>query len=194
MPKVLRQVEGTDTMADAEAAKATMIANLPQKTGKALPAWIKVVKKSGLEKHGQIVKLLKSEHDVTHGFANLIAHEALSSGEEIDLVATQYAGKKADLRPILNAVLKAIKPFGRDIEIAPKKTSVSLRRKKQFAVVIPATNSRVDVCIQLKGESVTKRLLAAKGGMTTHKVGVTELHEIDKELVAWLREAYNRAG
>lgn len=181
-------------MADPEAQKATMIANLKEKTGKALPAWLTVLKKSGLQKHGEIIKMLKGDHGVTHGFANLISHEFLHAGEETtDLVEAQYAGKKADLRPILDKVLKAIKPFGKDIEIAPKKTSVSLRRKKQFAVVVPATNSRVDVCIQLKGEAPTKRLLAAKGGMTTHKVGVTDPKEIDKELVAWLKEAYKRA-
>lgn len=180
-------------MADVDAAKATMLANIPVKTGKSLSAWLGIIRKSGLEKHGEIVKMLKAEHGVTHGFANLIGHEALSSGDDTDLVTSQYGGKKAPLRPILDAVVKAVKRFGRDVEIAPKKASVSLRRAKQFAVVVPATSARVDVCIQLKGTPPTKRLVAAKG-MTTHKVGVSSPGEVDKELVAWLKDAYGQAG
>lgn len=184
-------------MSDPEAAKASMIANLPEKTGKSLPEWIEVLSATGLEKHGEQVKHLKAEHGVTHGFANLIAHEtrAASAGgqpEPEDLVAAQYSGKKEPLRPILDAVLAATSGFGGDVEVSPKKRSVSLRRSKQFAVVQPSTNSRVDVCIQLKGESATDRLKAA-GGMTSHKVGVTSVDQVDDELVGWLRDAYGRA-
>ena len=51
---------------------ASMIANLQEKTGKSLPQWLKITKAAKLEKHGQIVKLLKTDYGVTHGFANLI--------------------------------------------------------------------------------------------------------------------------
>ena len=66
---------------------ATMMANIPEKTGKPLSEWIEIIAKSGLEKHGAILKLLKEEHGVTHGFANLIAAKARETGEEVDLVA-----------------------------------------------------------------------------------------------------------
>ena len=59
-------------------AKA-MIANMKEKTGKTLEQWIKVASKSGGPKHGGIVKHLKSEHGMTHGFANLVAHKTLKS-------------------------------------------------------------------------------------------------------------------
>ena len=62
-----------EEMADA------MIANMKEKTGKTLEQWIAVAKKSGEEKHGQVVKFLKTEHGMTHGFANLIAHKHLKS-------------------------------------------------------------------------------------------------------------------
>ena len=64
-----------------EEMAASMIANLKEKTGKTLPQWLKITKAAKLEKHGQIVKMLKSDHGVTHGFANLIAHETLNQGK-----------------------------------------------------------------------------------------------------------------
>jgi hypothetical protein len=83
------------------------------------------------------MKFLKGEHGVTHGYANTISilyRQELEGGPpaEKDLVAEQYAGAKAGLRPIYDAVLAAVSKFGTDIEIAPKKTYVSLRRNKQF--------------------------------------------------------------
>ena len=55
---------------------AKMIDNLPEKTGKTLPQWTKIVSAEKFAKHGEIVKWLKAEHGVTHGYANLIAHHA----------------------------------------------------------------------------------------------------------------------
>ena len=78
---------------------ATMIANIPEKTGKPLPEWIAIIEKSGLEKHGAILKLLKDEHGVTHGFANLIAAKARETGEDVDPVAAQYSGLKRRCAP-----------------------------------------------------------------------------------------------
>ena len=74
----------------------TMIANFKEKTGKTLEQWIKIAKKSDLAKHGEIVKLLKADHGMTHGFAYLVAHKTLKSdagsvSDSTDLVAAQYA-------------------------------------------------------------------------------------------------------
>lgn len=177
---------------------ATMIANLKEKTGKTLEQWLKLLAKSDLEKHGEIVKYLKAEHGVTHGFANLIAHMHLkgglpepSSGGN-DLVDAQYAGAKADLRPIYDAVAKAVRKFGKDVEFAPKKAYVSLRRNKQFAIVQPSTKTRVDVGIQLKGAPPTGRLEKAGSfnSMVSHRVRLESVKDVDKELIGWLREAY----
>ena len=38
-----------------------MIENLRKNTGKSLEEWISIVKKTGIEKHGEIIKYLKSE-------------------------------------------------------------------------------------------------------------------------------------
>ena len=172
----------------------TMIDNMPEKTGKSLEDWQTLVSTSGLSKHGDIMKLLKGEHGVTHGFANLIAQKCIGNldvGAE-DLVANQYKGKEA-LKPIHDVIVDFVKTFGNELEISPKKTSVSLRRKKQFALIQPSTKTRIDLGINLKGVEPTGRL-EAMSGMCTHKVRLTSLDEFDAEVQAWVREAFERAG
>ncbi len=182
-----------------EAMAATMIANLKEKTGKTLQQWLPIVKAAKLEKHGQIVKFLKTDHGLTHGFANLIGHEALKQGQAAattdSLVDAQYAGPKNDLRPIYDAILKAIKKFGRDVEEAPKKAYVSFRRNKQFAIVQPSTKTRVDVGINLKGHPADGRLenSGSFNTMVSHRVRIESVKDVDKQLIGWLKQAYESA-
>ena len=179
-----------------------MVANMPEKTGKPLADWVAIVKASGLEKHGEMVKLLKSEHGMTHGFANLVAHEVRGGvatklpDPSSDLVAAQYAGDKAVLRPIHDAIADAVAGFGGDVEQAPKKTYVSLRRAKQFGLIQPSTKTRVDVGINLKGHAPEGRLEASGSfnAMVSHRVKLTSVDEVDAELIAWLKAAYDAAG
>ncbi len=178
---------------------ASMIANMKEKTGKTLPQWLRVARAAKLEKHGEILKLLKGEHGMTHGFANLVAHKTLASdagsADAIDLVAAQYAGPKAGLRPIYDALIREIKKFGKDVEIAPKKSYVSIRRNKQFALIQPSTKTRVDVGINLKGEGTTTRLEASGSfnSMCSHRVRLSSGKDVDRELIAWLKQAYDRS-
>ena len=182
-----------------EEMAAAMKANMKEKTGKTLAQWLKLAKASGETKHGMIVKHLKSEHQLTHGFANLVAHEHLASDASKsapdDLISTQYSAKKADLRPIYDKLAKAVAGFGKDVELAPKKAYVSLRRSKQFGLIQPSTATRVDVGLNLKGEAPTERLEASGSfnAMVSHRVRLTSADDIDKELIGWLREAYDRA-
>ncbi|MEL6105281.1 MAG: DUF4287 domain-containing protein [Planctomycetota bacterium] len=177
----------------------SMLANMNEKTGKPLEAWLVLVSKSKLSKHGEIVAHLKTEHAVTHGFANLIAHKFLAvdapaqGGDE--LVDAQYTGAKAGLRPIYEALIEAISQFGVEAEIAPKKSYVSVRRNKQFALIQPSTKTRVDVGINLKGKKPTKRLEASGSfnSMVSHRVRLTSPEDVDKQLIAWLPQAYEAA-
>jgi hypothetical protein len=139
-----------------------MIANCKEKTGKSLEQWIAITKQSGAVKHGELFNLLKTGHDMTHGFANLVAHKTLKSDAESiratqDLVAAQFAGNKTDLTAIYDALIKVAKACG-EIEIAPKKAYVSLRRSKQFAIVQPSARTRVDLGLNMKGEPAKGRL------------------------------------
>lgn len=178
---------------------AAMKQNMKAKTGKTLPQWLKLLGSDSFEKHGQIVKYLKSEHSVSHGFASMIAHEHLNQNtpqpNSDDLVEQQYQGNKAALRPIYDALLNAVKKFGNDVEIAPKKTYVSLRRNKQFALIQPSTRDRVDVGIKMKSKNPTARLEAAGSfnAMVTHRVRITKVSEVDKQLLSWLKAAYEIA-
>jgi len=177
----------------------TMIDNMPEKTGKSLTEWCQVVSAAGLEKHGEVMKLLKGQHGVTHGYANTISilyRQQAAGGPppEEDLVDAQYAGPKAGLRPLYELVTAAVSQFGSDVEIAPKKTYVSLRRSKQFAIVKPATRSRVDLGLNLKGVNATGRLEGGNifSGMCTHRVQLTSPGDVDAEVVDWLKQAYDR--
>jgi predicted transport protein len=185
-------------MATPEEQAAKMFENLEAQTGQPLDGWLKILKKSGLTKHGEIVKLLKSDHGVTHGYANLIAHAFKEDREgktdQGDLVSAQYAGKDA-LRPIYDRIIEAVSGFGSDVEIAPKKGYVSLRRKTQFALVQPSTKTRLDLGIKLRDWKHAGRLEASGSfnAMVSHRVRLETVKDVDAEVVGWLREAYREA-
>ncbi len=181
---------------DVDAATQTMIDNIPAKTGRALADWFDVLDAAGLPQHGTAMALLKDGHGMTHGYANLIVTLHRRRGARTgpaDLIDAQYAGAKAGLRPLCDRLLAAASSLGSDVEVAPKKTSVSLRRAKQFALIEAPSRTRVALGLNLRGTEAGGRLLAA-GGMCTHRVDVGSLDDIDEELLGWLREAYDRAG
>ena len=186
-------------MSSVDEATQTMIDNLKEKTGKSLEEWVAVVRSTGLEKHKEMLQYLQNEHGLTYGYANLVALTArgsgiaASSGDE--LLEEQYKGAKAAMRPIYEALIDAVTAFGDDVEIAPKKTYVSLRRKRQFAIFQPTTATRMDVGINLKATAPAGRLEASGSfnSMVTHRVRVTGIEEVDDELVSWLRQAYQAA-
>ena len=185
-------------MGKVEDATATMIANLEAKTGKSMEAWVKVVQAQKLAKHGEVVAFLKSKHGLGHGYANLVAHSVkgggtLSRGD--DPVGEQFAGAKAALRPIYDALVAAARKFGSDVEVSPKKANVSLRRSKQFALLQPSTATRFDVGLNLKGAPPSGRLEASGSfsAMVSHRVRLESVKGVDQELIGWLKQAYDQA-
>jgi hypothetical protein len=177
-----------------------MIDNMPEKTGKSLEEWFKLIAANSLEKHGEIMKLLKGEYGVSHGYANTIAllfRQTAEGGpkEDQDLVTAQFSGPKAGLRPVYQAILTAVNQFGPDVEVAPKKTYVSLRRNKQFAIVQASTKDRVDLGLNLKDVNSTERLVGGNvfSGMCTHLVRLTSMDDVDSQVTGWLRQAYDQA-
>ena len=185
-------------MSTLDDATARMRKNLEERTGKTFAAWINIARKLGTDKHGDIVAYLKLEGPMGHGYANMIAHEARKPDavSEEDPIDALYAGPKVALRPIYDAILKSVSTFGRDIEFAPKKTYVSLRRAKQFALVQASTATRVDIGINLKGVQPTGRLEAAGtwNGMVSHRVRIGAVDEFDIDVKVWLKQAYDQAG
>lgn len=63
-----------------EEALASMIANYEKNTGKPLDAWVALMRRENLAKHGEIVKRLKEQHEMGHGYANVVAMEVLKGG------------------------------------------------------------------------------------------------------------------
>jgi len=176
-------------------ALKTMIDNMPEKTGKSLGEWIDILKEKSFSKHTEAVNFLKTEYQVTHGFANTII--ALSKEEDTssdDLLTNQYEGKET-LLPVYEYLIAYLKTLGQDVTIAPKKGSVSIIRKRQFLLIKPATKSRIDLGFKLKDKPVTNRLQDSGpfGTMCTHRVMISSLEDIDDELKRWIREAYDKS-
>ena len=176
-------------------ALQTMINNMPEKTGKSLEQWRSILQSKSFVKHSEGVNFLKKEHGVTHGFANTIV--TLSKEEHNtadDLVTTQYKGKEM-LFPVYEKLLGVVENFGNDVTITPKKTSVSVIRKRQFVLIKPATKTRIDLGLKLPDVPTTNRLgnSGPFGTMCTHRVQLTSENEIDKELIGWMKDAYNKA-
>jgi hypothetical protein len=186
---------------DVAKAKANQLANIEKRTGKTLAELVQLVRSSGLAKHGEIIAMLKARLAMGHGDANAIALYAKAANEGPPAAVSPaaamhalYSGPKAGLRPIHDAIMAKLKGFG-EFEIAPKKGYLSLRRAKQFACLIPATKARLDVGIILKGVEGTDRLAAQPAqAMFPFKVGVTSALEVDRELVSWLKKAFDAAG
>ena len=176
------------------------MASLAAKTGKPIDAWIKLARATGIDKHSELVARLKADHGLTHGYANTIALKArgadAGSMDAGDLEAQMFAGPKAAIRPVYDKVMAIVGKLGGDVELAPKKGYVSLRRKKQFALVQPSTKDRLDLGLQLKGDAPAGRLEASGSwnAMVSHRVRIGSEAEVDGEVEAWLRDAYGRAG
>jgi Domain of unknown function (DUF5655)/Domain of unknown function (DUF4287) len=186
-------------MNDVEKAVQTQLKNIETRSGKSLDELSAIVRRSGLEKHGEIRDMLKRELGLGHGDANTLTHYALQSrgagATGADAIVDElYAGAKAALRPIHEKLMAAIHGFG-EFEISPKKTYLSLRRKKQFAMIGPATSTRVEVGLNMKDVPGGERLVQLPaGGMCQYKVKVASAQEVDKELLGWIKQAYDSAG
>jgi uncharacterized protein DUF5655/uncharacterized protein DUF4287 len=189
-------------MSSLDKAYQTQIDNIQKKTGKSFDELAAIVRKSGLSKHGEIRDYLKRELGLGHGDANSLVHAVFKSdgmraaeGKSDDAVLAEiYSGSKAGFRPIHEKLIKEINKFG-EHEVVPKKGYVSLRRKKQFAMIGPKTNTRFEVGINAKDLKKSPRLLEQpKGSMCNYIVGLTDAKEVDSELVMWLKSAYESAG
>jgi hypothetical protein len=198
-------------MADPQAALITQLRNIQTRTGKTIPALHELLAASGLQKTGERRSLLMEQLGMGYGDANTVA---LLVGKPLppldgsappspppppaadagDLLDALYSGKKAALRPVHEAVMALTAGWGA-FEQAPKKTYVSLRRRKQFAMLGPATQTAVELGLNVKDLPPASRLKAMPpGGMCQYTVRLGSLDEVDAELAGWLRAAFEAAG
>jgi len=187
-------------MSIVDQAFETQLKNIQAKTGQSLEQLFALIHDSGLSRHGEIRDMLKRDLNLGHGDANTLARFYFKSMEDKgdpsldDAIREIYSGPKANLHAIHEALMNEVSRFG-PFEIAPKKGYISLRRKKQFAMIGPITRTRLEVGLNMKGVEATPRLVAMPpGGMCQYKVFVAYADEVDAELIGWIRQAYDSAG
>jgi len=186
-------------MADPQAALATQLRNIEARTGKTLAELQAMVGASGLARHGEIRAWLQQTLALGYGDANTLAHvarqaEAPAAPAAADPLDAIYTGPKAALRPLHARLVEAIDRFG-PYEVAPKKGYVSLRRRRQFAMIGPATMTQIEIGLNAKELPADPRLKPQPpGGMCAYKLRLSAAQEVDTALVGWLRAAYDASG
>ena len=189
-------------MSSLDKAMQTQLDNIQKKTGRSLDELAGIIEKSGLTKHGEIRDYLKRELGLGHGDANALVHAVLQSdgqraaeGKSSDQVLDEmYSGAKGHMRPIHEKLMKEINKLG-EFEIVPKKGYVSLRRKRQLVMIGPKTNTRFEVGINARDLKQNARLLEQPtGSMCNYIVNLSDVREVDSELIAWLRSAFESAA
>jgi hypothetical protein len=186
-------------MATPDDGIQTQIRNIEASYGKPVTEWFAIIAASGRTKHPEVVAMLKNDYGMTHGAAHrvsLLARQAAAPPAPADPTDALYAGAKAGLRPVHDALMDAVRGLAAELEIAPRKGYLSLRRRTQFAMIQPSTRSRIDLGLVLRDVQPEGRLEPAAGfnAMFTHRVRLTDTDDIDTELLGWIRHAYDNAG
>jgi Domain of unknown function (DUF4287)/Domain of unknown function (DUF5655) len=178
---------------------ASYLENIKAKTGKTADDFRVLAAKKGLEKTGEIVAWLKVDFALGHGHANAMAHlltaDTIKASPE-DKVAAHFSGSKSAWRKAYDALEGKLRKFGSDVEIAPNRTYINLYRgAKKFGIVQISSADRIDIGIKLKGVAATERLelSGSWNPMVTHRVRITDAKEINAEVLAWLKQAYEAA-
>ncbi len=188
-------------MNSVDRAYETQLNNIQKKTGKSMDELTGIIQHSGLTKYSEIRDMLKRELKLGHGDATQLvkavlemqAAQALETPKG-DVLDDIYTGAKAGLRPIHDRLMETIDTFG-EFEVSPKKGYISLRRKRQFAMIGPATNTRVEVGINHKTLGAHPRLIQQPAGsMCNFIVKISRPEEVDAELFDWLKQAFDSAG
>jgi hypothetical protein len=185
-------------MADPQTAVAHQLRNIEAKTGKTFAQLCQLIAGAGLTKIGEQRTMLMHTLGLGYGDANMLALRARDAavpasvdGDPLDAI---YAGPKAALRALHERLSAEIDKLG-GCEKIPKKTYMSLRRRKQFAMLGPATKDQIELGLNAKDLPASARLKALPpGGMCQYTVRLSRVSEIDAELLAWVRSAYEAAG
>ncbi len=181
--------------------KQTFFKKITEMTGKNEREIYQMYLDSHFEKHSEIRTFFIEKLELSYGFANTLAHyvsktdgTSLSEGKTMDeLLDEIYSKDKAKFRPIHEELISEIKKFG-DFEMIPKKGYMSLKQKRQFAMIGPKTNNRMEIGINGKNLKSSQRLEEQpKGSMCQYIVKITDLKDVDQELIGWLYEAYQQS-
>ncbi len=163
-------------MATPEEMQQKMLQSIEEKTGLKSDVIINDLKKQNLEKHNQKIAYLKEKYSLSHGFANLLAHKSKednTNNPESNLIECQYRGKEK-LWAIYQKIEQFIKTLD-NVELAPKKAYVSVRAKKQFALIQPSTKTRLDIGINFpKNMEIPLEPSGSFNSMVSHRIRIEE--------------------
>lgn len=170
----------------------SQIRNIEADYGRSMDEWVTIIRASHLTKHPEVVAMLKTHYGLKHGAAHRVS---LVARERLGVSAQSSTTPAADVKDVHDLLLARVESLGNDIERAPKKGYVSLRRRKQFAMVKPGAKW-IDLGLILPGVPTDERLVSAVGWneLFTHRVRLTRTADVDARIVAWLMQAYERAG
>jgi hypothetical protein len=177
-------------------------ASLAERTGRPLAEWVALVQASGIDPLDQnaVRRWLRSEHGVPQNSQWAIADAAArAAGWQRPSVAEyidgQYAGAKAALRPIYDALAAAVTRFGGDVTVEGRGSYTPFVRGRQFAAVAAATRDRVDLGLRFTDPPPDGRLQRSTGpGQATHKIGLRSVADVDDQVLHLLRLAYDQNG
>jgi hypothetical protein len=177
---------------------AGVLSNCPKNTGRSWDQWLALARRAKVT-DAKVARDWAKKQGLSVVYATAVAEALfpLEPEDEDALIDAQYAGSKGVLRPIFDALSKALTGLGRDLEVMPRKSQVTFSRAKSFVVVRPAAKDRVDVGLKLHGTPATARLVTNPKATTSdpsHTVAVRTPNEVDRELLGWMRAAYDRAG
>lgn len=157
---------------------------------------------SKLIKHSEIRSFLSEKLGLTYGDANTLTHYVLKSDgvslaegkSHNQIVSEIYSDKKNVLLPIHETIMSQVELFG-DFEIIPKKGYLSLKQKRQFMMIGPKSNTRIEIGINLKDLINNDRFIPQpKGSMCQYIVKISNIDEVDRELLSVLKKAYDQSA
>jgi hypothetical protein len=187
---------------------ADWVAGLKAKTGRSLPEWVTLAKKDGPDDADGLRQWFKEKHGFGTNNAAWLADAALGK-EQADgdadaymkqaegYVSAMYAGPKAALKPLHDAILDAAAELGDDVKACPCSTIVPIFRKHVIAQIKPSTRTRIDLGLALaKHDGKLPARLIDTGGKEkkdriTHRIAIEKPGDIDAEVKRWLRVAYD---
>jgi predicted transport protein len=181
---------------------AAVTDSMAERTGRTLDDWVDAVQTSGVDPLDQkaVRRWLKDVHGVPQNSQWAIADAAArAAGWERPTVGgyvdSQYTGAKAALRPIYDRLAEELHALGDDVTVEGRSTYTPFVRARQFAAVAPASRTRVDLGLRFTDPPASARLLTTSPvGQCTHRVALTDVNEVDDEVHALLRAAYEQNG
>lgn len=143
---------------------------------------------------------LKQDFALGHGHAMaiyaILKAEGAPKTTADDRIGKLFSGARAAQRGLFDGLLGRVKAFGPDVGVSPTSSYASLLRgSRKFAIVQPGA-AHLDLGIKRRGAAPTGRFAPAGAwnAMVTHRVRIGSAGELDRDVMDWLKVAYEQAG